>query len=55
MKNNDNPALLAHKRQVDADRRALAVNKARARQAARRNATVAAMERMVNAPKRVTS
>lgn len=31
MKNNDNPALLAHKQAVDADRRAIAENKRRAK------------------------
>jgi hypothetical protein len=48
MKNNDNPALLAHKRAVDAER----ANKARARAEQRRRATIRAMEQMLNAPRR---
>lgn len=45
MKNNDNDKLLAHKRTVDAERRAQAILRAQAK----RRATLAAMARIANA------
>ena len=47
MKNNDNPALLAHKRAVDVERRAQAQLKA----AQRRSLNAAIIARVANAPK----